>query len=107
MLEPRASKATIERLIVGKAVDHILQKHKTLRVETGSQGLMLRYCDDADSIIAAALASDDGEAWLFTPNKKLFVKLVLGNGTSVISDYSLGLDAALKPANDLAKALEA
>lgn len=107
MTEPHASKATIERLIVGKAVDHMLQKYKTLRVESGDRSLMLRDCDDADSIIAAALASDDGEAWLFTQGKGRFVKLVIGNGVDVISDYHIGLQATLSPACDLATALEA
>jgi hypothetical protein len=105
--KPYASTATVERLIVGKAVDHLLMSCLGLSVETGDQTPLLAESDDADSVVAAALASADGEAWLFTPNKKHFVKLVLGNGLDVISDFHIDLNAALKAANDLAAALEA
>lgn len=103
---PHASTATIERLIVGKAVEGFLTL-VPISVETGDKEPLLEPCDDVDRILAAVFASESDEVWLFGPDRRPFVKLVLGNGVDVISDYTVSLAVQMEKADALARALEA
>jgi hypothetical protein len=103
---PHASSETIERLIVGKAVDHLLKHHDTLRIETGNKVPLLHKSKDVQVILASIFSHGEPEVWIFTPKRK-FLKLVLGNGPDVISDYSIEIDDSVRPAINLALALEA
>jgi hypothetical protein len=103
-----ASTATIERLIIGKAIDALLSVGP-MKVETGHQYELVTESDEADTIMAAILSSDDGEAWVFFPHStdNQFVKFVLGNGVDVLGDYHIALEPHLTKAKTLADALEA
>ena len=106
-MKPHASKETIQRLIVGKAVEGLLSAGKELSVETGDQIPLLALCAWTEPVMAAIFASEDSEVWLFTFDRGQFVKLVLDNDVDVISDYHTGLEKNLAAANALAEALEA
>jgi hypothetical protein len=105
-MKPHASKETIQRLIVGKALEGLLSGSSVFGVETGDQEPLLGPSDEIGEIMAAIFASDSDEVWLFGPGRMRWVKFVLGNGVDVISDYHVGLEGALAKANALASALE-
>ena len=106
MTKPHASKETIQRLIVGKAVEGLLVTGMAISVETGDQEPLLGLSDEPGTIMAAIFASDSSEVWLFNDSRGLWVKLILDNGVEVISDYHARLEGALAKANALAIALE-
>lgn len=108
MNAPHASTATIERLIAGKIIEHMLAKYEYLRVETGEKTVLLTKGFEVEDVLAAVHSTDDGEVWLFTPEPEYkFVKLVIGNGVSMISDYQDELEEVLGAAIDLSEALGA
>jgi hypothetical protein len=107
MSKPHASTATIERLIVGKIVDELLTKYDFLTVENVDRDHLLDKSDNADAVLAAIFSTNDGEAWVFTPKRESFVKLVIGNGVDILSDYHIALAKLVQKAIKLADALEA
>lgn len=110
MTKPHASKETIQRLIVAKVVEGLLNESAQgceLIVETGDKEPLLKLSDDPGEIMAAIFSSTSEEVWLFCDDRhSRWVKLVMDNDVDIISDYHVELGGALAKANALAIALE-
>lgn len=103
-----ASIATIERLIVGKVVSHLVGNFDNIEVTDQSGQLLIRDTDDEHTVMAAVFSCDARAVKIVCQRKPeiFWVKFVFGNGTSVISDWSINVEELLEPALALAKALE-
>lgn len=101
---PHASE--LERKIVGKVVECLLDAGYLISVYDGEETTVRNATEGA--AIWHALASTDSDTLnVRHPDRsRSFVFLVWGNGVDVISDHGISLKAVLKPAFDLAEALD-
>lgn len=106
-----ASTETIERLIVGKLVDGLVGHFDNIEV-TDAEGTVLIKDNDNSRAVVGAIFSGVGDIIEITceaHNENYWIRLVLGNGVNIISDYSVNLqdEELLHKAEALAAALEA
>lgn len=97
----------IERAIAKAAIAGLLATGSAVWVNNGEEDV-LDGSRDADAILKAMFTTD--EDWLLLGDARpvlRWVRFVYGNdGTDVISDYSVTLEEALKPASVLADAID-
>lgn len=99
-----------EAKIARKAVDSLLAAGYTVGVHDGEE-VVVRRSTSVNEVMKALASVDEEHLLAYDPatGKRVgAIYLVYGNdGTDVISDYSVSLEAAMKPVNAYAEQLEA
>lgn len=98
----------LERKIVRKAVKDLLAKYSTISVNDG-EIWVLKRSTDLTEVMKALFSTDEDSIAVYdaSGNRQGSVYFVYGNdGYDVIADYSIGLEDALKGANELAAKYE-
>lgn len=99
----------VEKRIVSKLVRDLLAAGYCLTIWNGGDEAEIERSADETAIFAALAASDQDEIEAYHPSSKHragWVRLVWGNDTDVISDYTTNFEAVLAGANALADELE-
>lgn len=106
-LPPIPHASTNEKAIVGRLVTDLLAAGLTVTIWNGGETSEIEDCTDAAKIFAELAASDQDELTLEKDGQYAgWIRLVWGNDCSVISDYSIKLEAHVAGANTLADELE-
>lgn len=103
------TRQAIERRIARKVVQLAIKAGYSLNIDNGGEGFELSVPSNKASVVLAGMfATDEERLFLFKGEKwDGWVSLVYGNdGFDVMADYSISLDALLKPAYELARKLE-
>lgn len=105
---PQISHATTnERLIVGRLVSDLLAAGLSITVWNGGDEAELTDSTNLEAILAELAASDQDELTMDGPDGYAgWIRLVWGNDTAVISDYSTRLETIMAPAHELADLLD-
>lgn len=106
----------IEQAIITKAIDDLLAAGYSLGVNDGEE-TVLKRCTDKATILKAMFSTDEDLLLVYWGSlghpeghegkQKGWIRLIYGNGDSVISDYTTSLETELKGTNDFANAIEA
>jgi hypothetical protein len=107
-LPPIPHASDVEKRIVGKVVELLLEAGYSITVNDGEDDTVEKSRDPV-AIFPALCSTDADTLFVSLPGARThfsFVLLVWGNDCDVISNYGMSLDAILKPANDLADELE-
>jgi hypothetical protein len=104
-----ASKETLQRLIIGTAIDELLLNNFEIAVcDRDSPNFHLNHCDDCQTIVANIFPIGDLVTLDITNRSDVvgWMHLQLQNGVDVISDYTTNLEPFIAKANNLARALD-
>jgi hypothetical protein len=100
----------IERKIAGKVVSCLFDAGYVITVNDGEDDVLVGMTPGKEDLIWQALASTGGDilrvSKVGATRGASFVYLIWGNGVDIISDYGTSLEEVLKPAFDLAEALD-
>jgi hypothetical protein len=108
-LPPIPHASDVEKAIVGRLVTDLLAAGMSITVWNGGDEPELVDSTDAAVIFENLGASDQDELTMQLPQGGAYagwIRLVWGNDTTVISDYSVRLEPQVAPANKLADDLE-
>lgn len=97
----------VEKLIVGRLLADLLAAGMSITVWNGGDEPELTDSTDAAVIFENLAASDEDELTMQDASGYAgWIRLVWGNDHSIISDYSIRLEAVMAAANTLADELE-
>lgn len=105
----------LERKITDRLVSHLLASGYRISVNDG-EDTVLRYSDDRETIMKAMASSFDDFLIVYETRKQGdglsyrqlgWVQLIWGNSIDLISDYTMGLEDALRPVMDWVNEIDA
>lgn len=97
----------IEAQIISKLIADLLAAGMTITVWNGGEDPELTDSTDAVAVFKELAASDQDELTMDNADGYAgWIRLVWGNDTAVISDYSVRLEGVMAAANALAEELE-
>lgn len=110
---PNSNMSVVESQIVERLVSDILSAGLTVSVYDGGD-YCLKHCTSLEAIIEALASTDEDELVLHQPKNAQglrmrvgWLRLVWGNDTAVISDYTVNLEPQVRGASALADHIDA